>query len=179
MGRLTHRTTPGFTYFVTTKTWQNREIFRVSENAEIVVECILRYRDDGAYQIHEFVVMPNHLHLLLTPSADASIEKAMQLIKGGSSHQIHKARDHKMQIWQPGFHEESVRDQEDYKRKVEYIHRNPVVANLVSETGEWSYSSVAKQFRMDPMPERLRLFSSGAKALEEERRIVGAKAPTP
>jgi putative transposase len=179
MGRLTHRTTPGFTYFVTTKTWQNDEILRVSENAEIVVACILRYRDDGAYQIHEFVVMPNHLHLLLTPSADASIEKAMQLIKGGSSHQIHKVRNHKMQIWQPGFHEESVRDQEDYDRKAEYIHRNPVVAKLVTETEEWSYSSAAKRFKMDSIPERLKTLSSGAKALEEERRIVGAKAPTP
>jgi len=83
MGKLTHRTAPGCSYFVTTKTWQNRELFRVSENAEILVQCILGYRNRGAYQLHEFVVMPNHLHLLLTPADDTSLEKAMQLIKGG------------------------------------------------------------------------------------------------
>jgi putative transposase len=179
MGRLTHRTTPGFTYFVTTKTWQNHEVFRVAENAEIVVECILRYRDDGAYQLHEFVVMPNHLHLLLTPAVDATVETAMQFIKGGSSHQIHKVRGHKMQIWQPGFHEESVRDQEDYRRKTEYIRSNPVESHLVKNAGSWLFSSAAKQYRLDPMPERLKILSSGAKAPEWERRIVGAKAPTP
>ncbi len=65
MGRLRHRTAPGFTYFVTTKTWQNRAIFQVPEIAAILLKSILlHYRDKGAYLLHEFVVMPNHLHLL-------------------------------------------------------------------------------------------------------------------
>ncbi len=45
MGRLRHRTAPGFTYFVTTKTWQSRAIFQVPGNAAILVECLLKYRD--------------------------------------------------------------------------------------------------------------------------------------
>ena len=65
MGRLTHRMAPGFTYFVTTKTWENRAIFQVPENAQILIQCMIHYRDKGAYLLHEFVVMPDHLHLLL------------------------------------------------------------------------------------------------------------------
>ena len=45
MGRLTHRTSPGWTYFVTTKAWQNASVFHVQETAEIVVSKILEYRD--------------------------------------------------------------------------------------------------------------------------------------
>jgi putative transposase len=51
--------------------------------AEILVQWILACRDKSIYQLHEFVVMPNHFHLLLTPGGSASLEKAVQFIKGG------------------------------------------------------------------------------------------------
>ncbi len=89
MARLRHRTAAGSTYFVTSKTWENRALFHVKEVAEILVRRILACRDDGAYQLHEFVVMPDHFHLLLTPALSATLEKAIQLVKGGSSHEIH------------------------------------------------------------------------------------------
>jgi REP-associated tyrosine transposase len=165
MGRLTHRTALGFTYFVTTKTWQGRSVFQVSENAEILIESIIRYRDAGSYLLHEFVVMPNHLHLILTPAEDTTLEKTMQLIKGGSSHAIHHRRESKLQIWQPGFHEESVRDQDDYRRKVEYIRTNPVHAHLVEGPEQWPYGSASGKFKLEAMPERLKIVTSGAKAL--------------
>lgn len=161
MGKLTHRTRPGCTYFVTTKTWANRAIFHVVENAEVLTQTILRYGEQGAYLLHEFVVMPNHLHLMLTPGRETTLEKAMQLIKGGSSHQIHWERGNKMQIWQSGFHEWTVRDEKDYRAKVEYIRMNPVEARLVERPEEWLYGSTSGRFLLDPMPAEL---ASGAKA---------------
>jgi putative transposase len=101
MGRLQHRTSPGCTYFVTTKTWGNRRLFQANETAEIVIETLLRHRAADAYLLHEFVIMPDHMHLLLTPGRSVTLEKAMQLIKGGSSYEIHKRRAHRMEIWQP------------------------------------------------------------------------------
>ncbi|MGH9700424.1 MAG: REP-associated tyrosine transposase [Candidatus Acidiferrales bacterium] len=176
---MKHRTAPGFTYFVTTKTWKNRDLFRVAENAEILVRCLLHYRDDEAYLLHEFVVMPNHLHLLVTPARDTSLEKAMQLIKGGSSHEIHKQRGHKMQIWHPGFHEESIRDQFDFLRKADYIRANPVRAHLVEKSEAWAFCSAANCYHCDPAPQRLRIRTSGAEAPGRQDGNVGAKAPTP
>ena len=156
MGRLRHRTTPGCTYFVTTDTWQNREIFRVQESAEILTQRIVSCRDRGVYLLHAFVVMPNHLHLLLTPGNTTTLEKAVQLIKGGSSHQIHQQRRHRMEIWQPGFHEWTVREAEDYRRKWEYIRMNPVRAKLVGRPEDWPYSSVSGRFTLDEMPQGLK-----------------------
>jgi putative transposase len=176
MARLTHRTAPGFTYFVTTKTWQNCTIFQVKENAEILVQCMLEYRDRGAYLLHEFVVMPNHVHLLLTPGGETSLEKAMQFIKGGSSHQIHRQRENKMQIWSSGFHEATIRDVEDFEARRHYIRMNPVEAQLAEKPEAWPYGSASGGFTLDPIPERL---SSGAKAPFIAGVNVGAKAPTP
>jgi REP element-mobilizing transposase RayT len=89
MGRLTHRTKPGWTYFVTTKSWQSSFLFQSKEIAQIVIAKLLEYRDKENYLLHDFVLMPNHLHLILTSAADVTLEKAIQLIKGGSSHAIH------------------------------------------------------------------------------------------
>ena len=156
MGRLKHRTFPGCTYFVTTDTRQKRELFRVTELAEIVVQRIISCRAQGAYLLHEFVLMPNHLHLLITPRDTTSFEKAIQLIKGGSSHQIHEQRGHRMEIWQPGFHEWTVRDAGDYDARVEYIRMNPVRAKLVDRSEEWPYSSASGRFRLDDIPQGLK-----------------------
>ena len=176
MGKLTHRTAPGCTYFATTKTWQNRSIFQVAENAEILIRCMLQYRDRGACLLHEFVVMPNHLHLLLTPGKETSLEKAIQLIKGGSSHQIHLMRENKVQIWSSGFHEATIRNAEDFEGRRHYIRMNPVEAGLIARCQDWAHGSANGKFTMDGMPSRV---SSGAKALFARGADVGAKAPTP
>ena len=181
MGRLRHRTSPGCTYFITTDTWQNREIFRVSETAEIVTQRITSCRDQGAYLLHEFVVMPNHLHLLLTPAENASLERSIQLIKGGSSHKIHQQRGHRMQIWQSGFHDWTVRDVKDYRTKCEYIRLNSVRAGLVERPEDWPYGSASGRFRLDPMPGNLAGgVILGAKARDLGKTAsVGAEALTP
>jgi putative transposase len=172
MGRLTHRTLPGSTYFVTTNAWQSISVFQVCESAEIVVAKLLEYRNRGNYLLHEFVLMPNHFHLILTPTNSTSLEKAIQLIKGGSSHEIHRVRGGKSQIWQSGFHESKVRDWSDYDNQAAYIRFNPVVAKLVDQPSDWPHSSASGHYDLDPFPQWL-------KPPVAEKLNVGAKAPTP
>jgi putative transposase len=159
-----HRTAPGSSYFVTTKCWQGRSIFHVTEIAEIVTTALLHYRDRGAYLLHEFVLMPDHLHLLLTPAATTSLEKAIQFIKGGSSHQIHQMRANTMEIWQKGFYDWTIRDQDDWQTKVEYIRMNPVRAKLVQKPEDWPHSSATGNFALDPAPDKYLRLASAAKA---------------
>ena len=155
MGRLSHRTAPACTYFVTTKTWQNRALFSVPEVADIVTRRLIACYDQRAYLLHKFVVMPNHLYLLLAPSDTTTLEEALQLIKGGSSHEVHKVRGHTMQIWQPGFHEWTIRDSQDYLVKSRYIRMNPIRAHLVQQMEDWPYGSACGRFRVDAMPNGL------------------------
>jgi putative transposase len=128
----------------------------VPQTAELLVQRILACRERGSYLLHEFVVMPNHFHLLITPSENTSLEKAVQLIKGGFSHEFHKERDDRMEVWQVGFHDWTIRDHEDYRAKVGYIHMNPVQARLVERPAEWPHGSACGKFSMDPAPEKFK-----------------------
>ena len=65
MSRLRHRTMPGCTYFVTTKSFQSANLFQTPTVADLVVVAVLDYGE--SYLLHAFVLMPNHLHVLLTP----------------------------------------------------------------------------------------------------------------
>lgn len=124
---------------------------------------LFHYREARAYLLHEFVIMADHIHLLLTPSPTASLEKVVQLIKGGSSYRIHKERNHKMEIWQEGFYDWTIRDLADWRLKAEYIQQNPVRAKLVQSAEEWNYSSASKKIELDPIPAKYSR-TSGAKA---------------
>jgi putative transposase len=128
----------------------------VPQFAEILVQRIFACRDEGAFQLHGFVVMPNHFYLLLTPGETTSLEKAVQLIKGGSSHEIHKHKGNHMEIWQVGFHDWTIRDGEDYLAKVRYIHMNPVQARLVERPEDWTFGSACGKFVLDPVPEKFK-----------------------
>lgn len=174
-----HRTAPGSSYFVTTKCWQSRAVFQVPENADILLQIILNHRQRSAYLLHEFVIMPDHLHLLITPSLTTSLEKALQLIKGGSSHAIHKGRDNRMEIWQQGFYDWTVRDADDWDSRVEYIGLNPVRAKLVARPEDWRYSSASGSVVLDPVPTRYLRLSSGAEAPSQATLTRGLKSPPP
>src|SRR5262249_53405389 len=73
------------TYFVTTNAHGGRAIFQSGRMANLVVDTLDSYRAQARYLLHEFVVMPNHLHLLITPLENTTLERSMQLIKGGFS----------------------------------------------------------------------------------------------
>jgi putative transposase len=99
---------------------------------------VLKNYDGAGYVLHAYVVMPDHLHLLLTPQE--SIEKAVQLIKGGFSFRLKRELGMNGEIWQQGFTDHRIRDSEDWERHLEYIRLNPVEARLVEDTFlyEWT-----------------------------------------
>ena len=92
--------------------------------------------------IHEFIVMPNHVHLLLTIPGEMSIEKAMQLIKGGFSFRARKELGFHGEVWQRGFSDVRVVDEQSFEKHREYIENNPVKAGLVNLAEEYPYGSL-------------------------------------
>ena len=142
------------TFFVTSVTWQRAPIFRVEGRARLLIEVLFGYRDQGKYLLHEFVVMPDHFHLLLTPAADVSLEKAVQFIKGGYSYRLRKVE--KIQAWQESFTNHRIRDFEDYQRHCEYIRLNPVRAGWVRDAGAFPFSSASPGVRLDEVPQGLK-----------------------
>src|SRR5712691_10317545 len=72
-------------YFITASTFQKRQLLRSDRMRQLFLDVLFhyRYREQQKYLLHDFVLMPDHFHLLITPTV--SLERAMQLIKGGFS----------------------------------------------------------------------------------------------
>jgi putative transposase len=120
-----HASIPG-TYFVTSRTWESRAIFKTAPPCEIFIESLLHYRDQGSYRLHGFVVMPDHFHTLLTPADTIALERAVQFMKGGSSHALREKLLYKFPIWQRGFSDHRIRDAADCEQHLRYLANNPV-----------------------------------------------------
>jgi putative transposase len=76
--------------------------------ARLLLQTLLDYRAQGKYLLHEFVIMPDHVHLLITPGENLSLERAVQFIKGGFSFRLRS----KFPVWQESFTNHRIRDEE-------------------------------------------------------------------
>ena len=76
------------TYFITSATSQRKSLLQSERMALLLLDVLFRYRDQKKYLLHEFVIMPDHFHLILTPTD--TLERALQLIKGGFSFRAKK-----------------------------------------------------------------------------------------
>ena len=121
---------PPGTYFVTFETWQRSRLFVVEAYVRLFLKTLYGYRRQGKFQLHAFVVMPEHVHLLLTPANGITLERAVQLIKGRYSHAF-GLEFRRGEVWQRGFTDHRIRDAEDFASHRDYIHQNPVKRGLV------------------------------------------------
>src|SRR5271167_4393739 len=142
---------PPGTYFVTFPTLQRRRLFIVESYARLFLKTLYGYRRQGRFDLHAFVLMPDHVHLIFTPATDTTLERAVQLIKGGYSHAV-GVEISRREIWQKGFTDHRIRDAQDFAGHQLYIHQNPVVGKLVAHPAEYRYCSAFPGFKLDPWP---------------------------
>lgn len=143
------------TYFVTTNTWGKRPLFQTERMAGLFIDTMFRYRREGKFLLHEFVVMPDHFHVLLTP-IEIPLERAVQFMKGGFSYRVKKELASNLEVWSRGYVDHRIRDENDYRQHVEYIHQNPVEAGIVASAKEYPYSSACPGFELDACPQGLK-----------------------
>ncbi len=90
-----------------------RALLRSERNAMLLIDVLRSNIKAKKFRIHDFVVMPDHVHLLITVERDLTIEKAMQLIKGGFSC-LEKELGYAGEVWQRGFSEVRVNDRKSF-----------------------------------------------------------------
>ena len=149
------------TYFITSRTWESRKLFLKPPVCEVVIETLLHYRDKGSYLLHSFVLMADHVHLILTPGTDISLERAVQLVKDGSARRISQTLNYMFPVWQRGYTDHRIRDQGDYEEHVRYIDANPVKAGLVLAAQEYAWCSACGSFAIDEPPQGLKPLRKG------------------
>jgi putative transposase len=69
------------TFFVTSSTWGKCGLLQSARAAGLLIDVLYHYREQRKYLLHEFVIMPDHFHVLITVGAEMTVEKAVQLIK--------------------------------------------------------------------------------------------------
>jgi putative transposase len=130
---------PSRTFFVTTGTSMGRRLLQSERNANLLIDVLRSLVAERRFKLRDFVIMPDHVHLLLTLGCEMTIEKAMQLIKGRFSHRISHEFGHKGEVWQRGFTEVQVMNRASFEKHREYIAHNPVKAGLASSAGGFPF----------------------------------------
>jgi len=108
--------------------------------ARMVAES-LYYHDGSKYYLICWVIMPNHVHLLLRPKPDVDLGVITHSIKSYTAHEANKILGRNGQFWQHESFDRYIRNQEHFVNVVRYIERNPVKARLCQKPSDWEFSS--------------------------------------
>ena len=177
MTHISHRVRQAGVYFVTSRTWNSRGLFAKPEVAQILLDQLLACRQRGFYKLHPFVIMPDHFHVLLTPTETTTLEKAVQMIKGGSSHRIKQHLNYASPVWQEGFHDRWIRDESEFQERAAYVRSNPITAKLATVPEGYIFCSASGRYPLDSS--QYEKSTSGAEAPFSERHpYVAVKTAT-
>jgi REP element-mobilizing transposase RayT len=115
---------------------------RMPEIARIVMQSLQTGQSLGHYDLHAWVIMPNHVHMLIDPHIDPS--RLMRSLKGASSREANRAMSRTGEpFWQKESYDHWVRDVAGFERIRAYIENNPVKAGFVGAPHEYTWSSAS------------------------------------
>src|SRR5581483_2158513 len=122
------------TYFITACANMQQNLFQRDQVAELMVATFLKYRDTGEFELHEYVVMPNHIHVLL------SIHH-----QRGFSHALRENGIIFRAVWEQRYYDRRLCDEDEFAEVSRYIRQNPVGKGLVERAEDYPYSSAARR----------------------------------
>jgi len=169
--RRRHRTRvecPGHLRFLTWSCYRHMPLLKGADARDVVLRHIFEARAECGFRLFAWVIMPDHIHMLLHPDVErAAVPNILRRIKEPSAREIlaeWRSRDAGIleritsprgttHFWQRGGgFDRNIFSREEFEEKLEYIHSNPVRAELVNGTGAWRWSSASKDFDFKPDP---------------------------
>jgi putative transposase len=141
-------------FFFTVVTAGRRPILTTDVARACLRGVVGEVRGEHPFAVEAWVLLPDHLHCIWTlPDGDMDFSKRWGLIKAGFSKRSKGVLEDKSQdsasrskhrestIWQRRFWEHRIRNEEDYRRHMDYIHFNPVKHGLAEHVWDWPYST--------------------------------------
>ena len=119
---------------------------RASAHARIVIEAWQHF-DSSRCNLHAWVVMPNHVHLLVQMIPPHTLSDAVESWKRFTATRINQLMARSGRFWQEDYWDRYIHDDNHYRATVAYIHDNPVKAGLVVRAEDWPGSSAASGAR--------------------------------
>ena len=151
---------PGGTFFFTV-TLADRTSSLLTDQVDVLRHCYAEVQRERPFQTVAVCVLPDHLHAVWRlPPKDADFSTRWQRIKARFSRHLpprrershSKVRHREKGIWQRRFWEHTIRDEDDLRRYVDYIHFNPVKHGLVERVADWPYSSFHRYLSEGKLP---------------------------
>jgi REP element-mobilizing transposase RayT len=116
---------------------------QIPEIAALILECLKHAAEQlKRYELHSYVIMPNHVHILVTPSVTA--QKWLGPLKGFSAFKANRILGRTGPFWQNESYDHLVKDRDGFDRIKRYIENNPVKAGLCTSTADFPWSSVQR-----------------------------------
>ena len=143
----------GHSYYLTVVTHRRKPL--LVEHIELLRESFRESKKYYSYEINAIVVLPDHIHMIITPEIATDYPKIVRAIKYNFSTKLvgcdcyhtdeeqtfSRYRRGLKTIWQKRYYEHTIRDEKDYFRCLEYMQNNPVKHELVDDMKDWKYSS--------------------------------------
>jgi REP element-mobilizing transposase RayT len=113
---------------------------RDPENAQIVSNALMFF-DGQRCEMISFVVMPNHVHVIIECFTGHLLADVLHSWKSFTAHAINKALNRTGPLWQKEYHDRFIRDAPHFQKALHYLEQNPVKARLVADKADWPWSS--------------------------------------
>ena len=110
------------------------------EVAKVVKDSLEKYNGER-YKLFAWVIMPNHIHLLLKPINDWALEKILHSFKSFTATEANKILQRNGKFWMRESFDRYIRDYEHFEKTWRYIENNPVKAGLCKKSSDWEFSS--------------------------------------
>lgn len=156
----------GGVYFFTVVTNSRQEILTLPQSRKALRNAIEATRKLLPFAVEAWVLLPEHLHCIwFLPKDNGDFSKRWGMIKAGFSKQVRASLEQGKQLtasrkkhresalWQRRFWEHAIRDEQDFRRHVDYIHYNPVKHGLVERVKDWPYSTFHRYVKKGIYPE--------------------------
>ncbi len=157
MRKIKHYTSLGHAHFITLVVNKRMSVFLNSETARKAMQAVEFYQKNFSIKILGYVIMPDHIHLIVWPQDKKSLEEFVRDFKKYLAKEIleqltlsektklllgkPQKRNHRFQIWQKDYYDFNIYNQDILSEKLNYIHYNPVRKGLVENPEDYPYSS--------------------------------------
>ena len=110
-----------------------------------MIEATLFYFDGKKYKLIGYVLMPNHVHILIKPLENNSLASIMHSLKSYTSHEANKILERTGKFWSKEYFDRYMRDHDHFIKTLNYVHNNPVKAGLCKKFFDWRFSSAYRK----------------------------------
>jgi putative transposase len=131
-------------HFVTFTCYRRLRHLNDGPMRDLAVAALEQTRRRFRFRVYGFVIMPEHVHFLVSEPERALLANAIQSFKISSSRRSAGRRrlaGESSPLWQKRYYDRNIRDYAEFVEKLRYIHRNPVKRGLVERAEGWKWSS--------------------------------------